>query len=102
MLLVEVCLYTFPKIPFACSYLPGKAQIHIYFWVGLLFCMKLLSTAAAFESRQLYRLGRCLIMLLSFAVAALVMRYVSGKRAASSEELRFEEEYSATVTTLGL
>jgi hypothetical protein len=102
MLLVEVCLYTFPKIPFACSYLPGKAQIHIYFWVGLLFCMKLLSTAAAFEGRQLYRLGRCLIMLLGFGVAALGMRYLSGRRAASSEELRFEEEYPAAVTTLGL
>jgi hypothetical protein len=30
------------------------------------------------------------------------MRYLSGTRAASSGELRFEEEYSAAVTTLGL
>ena len=102
ILLVELCLYTFPKIPFTCSYLPGKAQIHIYFWVGLLICIKLLSQAAAFESRQLYRLAHCLIMLLAFATAALVMRYLSQTRASSSEELRFEEEYSATVTTLGL
>ncbi len=102
VLLVELCLYTFPKIPFTCSYLPGKAQIHIYFWVGLLICIKLLSQAAAFESRQLYRLAHCLIMLSAFAIAALVMRYLSGTRASSSEELRFEEEYSAPVTTLGL
>jgi hypothetical protein len=102
LLLVELCLYTFQKIPFTCSYLPGKAQIHIYFWVGLLFCTKLLSEAAAFESRQIYRLARCLIMLLAFAAAVLVMRYLSGTRAASSGELRFEEEYSAAVTTLGL
>ena len=102
ILLVELCLYTFPKIPFTCSYLPGKAQIHIYFWVGLLICIKLLSQAAAFESRQLYRLAHCLIMLLAFATAALIMRYLSQTRASSSEELRFEEEYSATVTTLGL
>jgi hypothetical protein len=102
ILLVELCLYTFPKIPFTCSYLPGKAQIHIYFWVGLLLCIKLLSQAAAFESRQLYRLAHCLIMLSAFAMAALVMRYLSGTRASSSEELRFEEEYSAPVTTLGL
>jgi hypothetical protein len=102
VLLVELCLYTFPKIPFTCSYLPGKAQIHIYFWVGLLICIKLLSQAAAFESRQLNRLAHCLIMLSAFAIAALVMRYLSGTRASSSEELRFEEEYSAPVTTLGL
>jgi hypothetical protein len=100
--LVEVCLYTFPKIPFTCSYLPGKAQIHIYFWVGLLFCMKGISEAAAFEGRQIYSLTRCLIMLLALATAALVMRYLSSARAASSEELRFEEQYSPTVTTLGL
>jgi hypothetical protein len=102
ILLVEVCLYTFPKIPFACSYLPGKAQIHIYFWVGLLFCIKLLSEAAAFESRQLYSLTRCLAMLLALASAVVVMRYLSGTRASSSEELRFEEEYSAPITKLGL
>jgi hypothetical protein len=102
ILLVELCLYTFPKIPFTCSYLPGKAQIHIYFWVGLLICIKLLSQAAALESRQLYRLSHCLIMLSAFATAALVMRHLSRTRASSSEDLRFEEEYPAIVTTLGL
>jgi hypothetical protein len=101
-LLVELCLYTFPKIPLTCSYLPGKAQIHIYFWVGLLVFIKLLSQAAAIETRLLYRLARCLFMLLAFATAALVMRYLSRTRASSSLELRFEEEYSPTVTTLGL
>jgi hypothetical protein len=50
--LVKLCLYAFPKISFTCWYLPGRAQVHIYFWVGLLFCIKLLSQAAAFESRQ--------------------------------------------------
>jgi hypothetical protein len=30
------------------------------------------------------------------------MRHLSGTRASSSEELRFEEEYFASVTTLGL
>ncbi len=102
ILLVELCLYTFPKIPFTCSYLPGKAQIHIFFWVGLLFCIKLLSQAAAFESRQLHSLFRCVTMLLVLATAALVVRYLSRARASSGEELRFEEEYSPTVTTLGL
>ena len=26
ILLVELCLYTFPKVPFTCSYLPGKRR----------------------------------------------------------------------------
>jgi hypothetical protein len=102
ILLVELCLYTFPKIPFTCSYLPGKAQIHICFWVGVLIGIRLLSQATALESRQLHRLASSLKMLLAFAAAALVMRYLSRMRASPSEELRFEEEYSATVTTLGL
>ena len=53
VLLVEVCLYTFSKIPFTCSYLPGKAGIHFAFWVGVLFFLRLLHEGAALEGRLL-------------------------------------------------
>jgi hypothetical protein len=32
ILLVEVLFFNYHKIPFACSYLPGKAKLH-YFWI---------------------------------------------------------------------
>jgi hypothetical protein len=102
ILLVELCLYTFPKIPFTCSYLPGKAQIHFVFFGGLMFFLRLLSKAAELEGRLLNRpLGR-LMMILALASAALGMRYLSESRAASTEDLLFEEEYPAGITTLRL
>jgi hypothetical protein len=100
--LVEVCLYTFPKIPFTCSYLPGKAQIHLVFWGGLMFFLRLLSKTAEFEGRLLNRPFGRLMMILALASAALGMRYLSELRAASTENLLFEEEYSAGITTLKL
>ena len=100
VLLVELCLYTFPKIPFTCSYLPGKAQIHLVFWGGLMFFLRLLSKAAGLEGRLLDRpLGR-LMMILALAFAALGMHYLSAFRAASAENLLFEECIPRGITTL--
>jgi len=33
---MEVLVRGVGKVPFACSYLPGKANIHIAFWVSLI------------------------------------------------------------------
>ena len=103
ILLVDLCLSTFPKVPFTCSYLPGKAQIHFVFWGALiLFLRFLLDKAALLEGRLLNRPYGCLLMILVVASAALGMRYLSRSRAASTEDLLFEEEYPAGITTLGL
>jgi len=102
ILLVELCLYTFPKIPFTCSYLPGKAQIHFVFFGGLMFFIRLLSKAAELEGRLLnHPFGR-LMLVLAIASAALGMWYLSNSRAESTEDLLFEEEYPAGITTLRL
>jgi hypothetical protein len=102
ILLVEVCLYSFPKIPFTCSYLPGKAGIHFAFWVCVLFLIRLLHEAAGLEGRLLLSLLGSLVMIAMVALAAIGMRRLSRSRAASDEELMFEEAYPAEVTSLGL
>jgi hypothetical protein len=102
LLLVELCLTTFPKIPFTCSYLPGKAQIHFVFWGGLMLFIRLLNKAAEVEGRLLNRPLGCLMMILVVACAALAMRLLSESRALSTEDLLFEEEYPAGITTLRL
>jgi hypothetical protein len=102
LVMVELCLYTFPKIPFTCSYLPGKAQIHFVFWGGLMLFIRLLIKAAGLEGRLLNRPLGCFMMILVVAFAALGMRYLSESRAASTEDLLFEEEYPAGITTLRL
>jgi type VI protein secretion system component VasK len=34
MILIDVCLYGFRKIPFTCSYLPGKTHLAFAFLIG--------------------------------------------------------------------
>ena len=102
ILLVELCLYTFPKVPFTCSYLPGKAQVHFVFWACLMLFIRLLDKAARLEGRMLQHLLSCIFMVLIVALAAAGMWWLNGSRAALTENLLFEEEYSAEITTLKL
>jgi hypothetical protein len=102
ILLVEICLYTLRKIPFTCSYLPGKAGIHVAFWVCVIFFLRLLHEAAELEGRLLHRLLSGIMMIVIVALAAIGMRHLGTSRAGLTEELLFEEAYPAEVTSLGL
>ena len=101
-LLVELCLYTFQKIPFTCSYLSGKAQINFVFWACLMLIFRLMADGAEIESRMLRHLGTFTGLVLIVATAASVMRYLNESRASSTDELQFEDEDSSELTSLGL
>jgi hypothetical protein len=102
ILLVELCLYTFPKLPFTCSYLPGKAQVHFVFWACVLFFVRLLDKASRLEDRMLGHVLSCIAMVLIVAVAAAGMRWLNRSRIALTEDFMFEEEYPAEITSLKL
>jgi hypothetical protein len=102
VLLVELCLSTFPKIPFTCSYLPGKGRIHFVFWVCLMFLLRLLSGAADFEARMLNHVLSSIEMILIVAFAAVGVRWLGVSRMALTQDLLFEEEYPAEITALKL
>ncbi|GGA74404.1 hypothetical protein GCM10011507_27280 [Edaphobacter acidisoli] len=100
--LVEVCLYTFPKIPFTCSYLPGKANIHFVFWVCIMVAVQVLYGAAKFESNTLRHLLNSLLMLLALAAAVAIMHALARMHTEPSQNLLFEEEYAPDLITLKL
>jgi hypothetical protein len=102
LLVVELCLYTFPKISFTCSYLPGKANIHFVFWACLMVFIQLLKEGAKFESRMLNRPLSFMLMILFLAMVAAGMRWFAEVRASSAAELVFEEEYAAEIVSLKL
>jgi hypothetical protein len=102
MLLVELCLYTFQKIPFTCSYLPGKANIHFAFWACLMFFIRWLKDGANFESRMLNHPLSFILMVFFLAVVAGGMRLLSKTRMSPGDELVFEEENSAEIVSLNL
>jgi hypothetical protein len=100
MIVVELCLYGFHKLPFTCSYLPGQSKVLVVFWGLLLVIAPLI--AARFEARMLHRPFSyfCIVALL-IAIAALA-RWRTDSSARSAEELAFEEEYPPELLALGL
>jgi hypothetical protein len=98
---VEVALVKFEKVPFTCSYLPGKANVQIVFW-GAVFLISLLSiTAALYEQKVLHDVEHDAAMLGALAVAELVLWAVNRSRSRSAV-LYFEETAPEVITTLGL
>ena len=102
VLLVEICLYAFPKIPFTCSYLPGKANIHFVFWACIMIVIQLLYEAAKFESGTLHHPVRFILMILFLTIMTAGMRWLTEVRMSSADELLFEEEYPAELVSLKL
>jgi hypothetical protein len=101
-LIVELCLFTFRKISFACSYLPGKANLHFVFWIALIGSIQWIRDAASFEGRTLDDLGSLAQLLFALAASAALLHILSNRRAYSNAELIFEEEDMAGMISLNL
>jgi hypothetical protein len=98
---VEIALLKFDKMPFTCSYLPGKANVQVVFW-GTVFVIALLSiTAALYEQKVLSDPWHDGGMLGGLAATAAVLWTVNRRRAAGAE-MQFEETVPDVIMTLGL
>jgi hypothetical protein len=99
--LADVCLYGFQKIPFTCSYLPGKTQINlaILAGIGLIYAIFF---GAEFERRAIADTASYFGMLAALAALAGFTRWRMAARARSEAVLLFEEELPGAVITLGL
>jgi CubicO group peptidase (beta-lactamase class C family) len=102
MMLADICLLRFRKIPFTCSYLPGKSRVHMVI-LGALGVLFVSSDGVMLERHLLRQTGTMTVMLALLAVALVAVR-CAGVALAKSEdqELRFEEEAPPTVQDLGL
>jgi hypothetical protein len=101
-ILVDICLLRFPKIPFTCSWLPGKSRMNM----ALLAALGLLligRDAASFERQTLQDMRSTLWMLAVLVFAAISMRRALLSLANREKEaLRFEEEPPPVVMGLQL
>jgi CubicO group peptidase (beta-lactamase class C family) len=92
IMLVDVCLLRFPKIPFTCSWLPGKSKMNMAFLaaLGLLWGGR---EAADLERRALQDSRSTLLMLAILVFAAICVRRILVTLVSrEKDELRFEEE----------
>ena len=100
MIVVELSLYGFHKLPFTCSYLPGQSKVHVVFWGCLLVWVPLV--AARFEMRILNKPRDFIGTVLLLALIAACARWRTTAAAVSVERLIFEEEYPPELFSLNL
>lgn len=102
MIVVDLALWGFRKIPFTCSYLPGKSQVHMMFLaaVGLVW---LVAEAVGVEQNAFQNpTGMAALVALLF-VAAVALRVHLTRLAKSGEmDVQFEEEPRSALLELGL
>ncbi len=101
-LLAELCLMGFQKIPFACSYLPGKSNFHLTFWLCVGLIIKLVDTGAEGERSALENPLAFAALLAVLSATVVFFRWHNRRRVESDTELLFEEEPSSIVLSLGL
>lgn len=99
--IAELCLFSLRKVPFACSYLPGKTNLHITFLLGLMLGLNIIYWSAQFELRALADSRTYFLMIATLSVCSVIARWRT-ERGASHEILQFEEEAAPAITTLGL
>lgn len=100
-ILVETCLIGFYKVPFTCSYLPGKANVQLIFWGSVIVMVALVLPCVEFELRALHdpnRFGFIICILVGCALALFAYNDHRGKSAV----IHFEENPDEVITTLKL
>jgi hypothetical protein len=102
MILVDVSLLRFRKIPFTCSYLPGKGNVQFVFWACILVVLPLTTLFAKFELQALHSASRYAVVIAILAIAEILVRSRAAVFARSVKALSFEEVTPAEILGLGL
>jgi hypothetical protein len=101
-ILAFVSLYGFHKIPFTCSYLPGKSKVHLMVMGpgGLIY---MLGFGLPYELRALHDPSRWVKLCVVLSIMAIGCWWRTAALAKSEESVvQFEDEESPAVLGLGL
>ena len=97
----DLSLIGFYKVPFTCSYLPGKSNFQFAFWGFLIVFLVLASLVAEYEPRLLNDPVR-IACTLGALIAMDFGLWAFNRHRAKSAVLYFEELPEEVITTLGL
>lgn len=102
-ILAYFCLENAHKIPFTCSYLPGKANFNITLLLCLNLLLLVLTKAVQYELRAMADKGTFAAVVAVMLIVAIYARWRTVAPAKSGElQLRFEERPSPAVYALNL
>lgn len=101
-ILIEALLGGSKKIPFTCSYLPGKGNLQYLFWACALLLLPAINAGAQFEMQILARpIGYCaLILMLGITLAMLRWRTTAFLR--TTARMCFDEVNAPELLSLSL
>jgi hypothetical protein len=99
--LADLCLIGFYKVPFTCSYLPGKSNVQFVFWGFLILFIPLAMRFASLEQHALNSLPQFLCMT-GFLLAIIAALRAFNHHQARSAAIYFEELPPEIITTLRL
>jgi len=103
LILVELCLHGSRKIPFTCSYLPGKSNISVIALVCTLLLFQGVTEGAVLERQTLQSVPGTAILLASLAAIWLAAQWRTGSLAlAEGEDAQFEDTPGDEILTLNL
>jgi hypothetical protein len=101
-ILVQLCALGSRKIPFTCSYLPGKGNIQFVFWGCVMLLVRLVLEAARMERQSLDQPLHYAALVISLLAAWTILRWRATIQARSAPTLYFEDVNPAEVITLNL
>ena len=100
-IITDLSLIGVSKIPFACSYLPGKSNVQYVFWAYALVFIPLAISFASYEKSVLDRPLIFSVLVAELCVAALGL-WLFNRHRAESAVLYYEDEEPEVLTTLGI
>ena len=101
LMLSDVCMHGFHKIPFTCSYQPGKTKVQFAFW-GLVVLLPFTFFGAGYEWRRLENLQGQIVIAGLLVLPAIALRWWSARGARSAEAMQFEETEESEIVSLAL
>jgi len=100
--LAELCLHNFDKIPFTCSYLPGKSQIHMAI-LGAVLLLGVTILSVEYERQALEDPARFVPALIGLVCVWACAKWRTAAHDRSAEaEVQFEEAEDPAILALGL
>lgn len=102
MILVEATLHGSKKIPFTCSYLPGKGNLQYVFWACALLLLPLINAGAQIEMRMLDSLFGYSALLVALSLALAITRWRTAAVLTPTTQMQFDEVEAPELLSLSL
>jgi hypothetical protein len=99
--LVDLSLVGFHKVPFTCSYLPGKTNFQLIFWASLIIFLPAVVGAAMIEQHALANASQ-FIAIIAALFATDIALWAFNRHRAEATVLHFEESPEEVITSLRL